>query len=104
MPYRERYAVSGSGVFYEALQLERFVIVPETTFMHQVLTDFDYPCAFLPAVTSTAATRCILTLLKNKRQLRQKMLDLHARQGEMLPTKKFRELVADGFQESDVVQ
>lgn len=97
MPYRDRYAMSGSGVFYESLQLERYLIVPEATFMHDVLVEWDYPCAFVPAPTVSAVHRLLVKILKDRAKLRTAMMALREKQGDMLPLGRFRKLLAEGL-------
>lgn len=100
MPYRDRYAVSGSGVFYEALQLERYLIVPQATFMHDVLVELDYPSSFVSGTSVALVMRAITKMLKEKSNLRNDMLALRKKKGELLPLGKFRSLCAAGL--SDV--
>lgn len=75
LPYRNRYAVSGSGVFFESLDLGRFVVVPDKTAMHDLLRRWDLPCATLPATTVGAAERVLRDLLRRRPQLRATMAD-----------------------------
>lgn len=94
MPYRDRYAVSGSGVFYEAIQLERYLIVPDSTFMRDVLLDWDYPSTFIATPSVSDAKRAITKILKNKENIVGQMRKLRSKKGEILPIGRFRELMS----------
>lgn len=93
MPYRDRYAVSGSGVFYEAIALERFVIAPRLTFMAEVLEDWSYPSEIMASATLPAALRSVQNVLRQKQVLEARMRDLRQAGGDRLPVGRFRELL-----------
>jgi glycosyltransferase involved in cell wall biosynthesis len=93
MPYRDRYAVSGSGVFYEAIELERYLVVPQDTFMAGVLRDWDYPCEIMAAASVPAALRALRRVLQRRGELAADMQVLRAAGGDRLPVGQFRRLV-----------
>jgi hypothetical protein len=93
MPYRDRYAVSGSGVFYEAIELERYLVVPQDTFMAGVLRDWDYPSEIMSAASVPAALRALRRVLQRRGALAADMQLLRAAGGDRLPVGQFRRLV-----------
>ncbi len=92
LPYRDRYAVSGSGVFYEAIQLERFVIVPKQTFMGKVVKEMDYPSRLMGEVSIESATAAISTVLERSEQFRNRVNRFHRLGRQQLPIERFRAL------------
>lgn len=98
MPYRDRYAVSGSGVFYEALELERYLVVPEGTFMVDLLRDWSYPSAIMGSATVPAALRSLNKMLARRKALQAEMQALRAAGGQRLPVGRFRALVRGALQ------
>ena len=93
MPYRERYAVSGSGVFYEAIELERYLVVPQDTFMADVLRDWSYPREVMSSASVPAALRSLQHILQRRKAVVQEMQALRAAAGERLPLGHFRTLI-----------
>lgn len=95
MPYRDRYAVSGSGVFFEAMQLERYVVVPEATTMGEIVREFGYPATILPDATIEAVIPAIEAILARKAELADQMRALRASPAPTTPLERFRTLVRE---------
>ncbi len=92
LPYRDRYTVSGSGVFYEAIQLERFLIVPRATCMGQVVRDMGYPSQLMPEISLEAAVETIGRVIAGVDRLRSRV-DRFDRDGRVqMPIEQFRSL------------
>ena len=97
MPYRGRYAVSGSGVFYEAMQLERYLIVPAATSMREVVDEFGYPATILAEPTLDEAVAAIEGVLANRAELAERMRALRASAAVATPLERFRALVEEAL-------
>lgn len=98
MPYRNRYANSGSGVFYEAMQLKRYLVIPEATFMREVVENLAYPCTLLPSTSFHAVLETLISLLDRKAELRRSMHGLAQDATERLPIGRFEALVREAIQ------
>lgn len=97
LPYRDRYAVSGSGVFYEAIQLERFLVVPKQTFMEGVVRELNYPSRMLPEVSLEALATSVESVVK-EREKNLRRIKRFGREGrERLPIGQFRDLFRQGL-------
>ncbi|MDN2583385.1 hypothetical protein [Aquibium sp. ELW1220] len=94
MPYGDRYAVSGSGVFYEAAQLQRYLIVPKKTFMSEVLVEWGYPCSVMEDTSLQGISKCLYDVLGKRTDLAQDMSKLRERGTNVLPLDRFRTLLA----------
>ncbi len=92
LPYRERYAVSGSGVFYEAMQLERFLVVPKQTFMEGVVREMHYPARLIGNVDLKSLAASLHAIVE-ERDKHQRRLRRFGQEGRgRLPIKQFRDL------------
>ena len=94
MPYRERYAVSGSGVFYEAMQLQRLLMVPERTFMAEAVEELEYPAILLNGTSLKAVRKSIKQMLDSVDTMRSRMSAFRSEDKVTLPLDRFRSLVA----------
>ncbi|MEQ8651434.1 MAG: hypothetical protein RIC87_03115 [Kiloniellales bacterium] len=92
LPYRNRYSVSGSGVFYEAIQLGRFLIVPKQTFMGKVVKEMEYPCRLIGNVSTAAVIEAITKILERTRQHQSRINRFNQVGRQQLPIERFRSL------------
>ncbi len=100
LPYRDRYAVSGSGVFYEAIQLERFLVVPRQTFMGGVVKEMKYPSALLAQVDLESVAAAIGRVLEEPDRCRRRV-NRFGRDGRgRLPIERFRQLLRRTLKEA----
>ncbi len=109
LAYRDRYAVSGSGVFYEAIQLERFLVVPKQTFMEGVVRDISYPARLLTDVTVDSLQEAVETIVEEIDDQRRRLDRFgHEQFGRgrrnCFPIEKFRRLFRDCLHHSPPVQ
>ncbi len=92
LPYRDRYAVSGSGVFYEAIQLERLLIVPQQTFMGNVVKEMKYPGHLIGEVSVEALARSMSRIVEKSESYKRRVAMFGEEGRERLPIERFRAL------------
>lgn len=92
LPYRDRYAVSGSGVFYEAMQLERFLVVPKQTFMEGVVRGMKYPSRILSEVSLEPLSDAVSAILAERDKHQRQVRRFWREERGNLPISQFRDL------------
>jgi tetratricopeptide (TPR) repeat protein len=99
LPYQDRYMVSGSGVFYEALYLGKYLIVPRDSFMPAELEKWGHPHRVLEEVSAACLETHIRWVVEHQMHIRR---ELHRLQQErrISPADEFYELVQQALSQS----
>jgi len=92
LPYLDRYAVSGSGVFYESIYMGKFLLVPRGTFMPDELAKLDHPHRVLEELTSSCIEENVRWIVRNQKQIKAELRNLKTRTTRY-PSEEFYDLV-----------
>jgi tetratricopeptide (TPR) repeat protein len=97
LPYDTRYAASGSGVFYEAIYRDKFLIVPRQTFMPAVLDSLDHPHMVLETLSDVCLESAVRSVVADAAVIKQKLARLRSVTRRALPAHEFYEMVRAGI-------
>lgn len=98
LPYSGRYAMSGSGVLWEAIYGRKALIVSEETTLSTELDAVGYPYLSIPAGDVLAIAKAVSEMSRNWHETKAAIAAFHGSQ-QILPADEFRTLLSKKLSE-----
>ena len=103
LPYSGRYAMSGSGVLWEAIYGRKALLISEETTLSTELDAIGYPYLSIPADDPVAIAKAVAEMSRNWRETKAAIAAFHESQ-PILPADEFRTLLSKKLSELGAVQ